>query len=354
MEAVAFARWTAWRRMPFGRAARRLKLKGPTLAAWVRGWRRDRLALAPRGRSLKETDPITKDCIRALYYLAGPGIGLPTLQSLFPGVPRQELEEMLRRLRQSDLHKQGYWVHTLRWNKSGTVWAVDHLDAPNPIEGEYRHILAVRDLASGLQLLALPVRTKEMSEVALALKALFAQYGPPLVLKADNAFGAREVLDLLEEYRVQPLLSPPAYPKYNGAIEAGIGSLQTRAHHEAARHERPGYWTCDDVEAARRQANELARPWGALGTSPSLAWQERRPVKDDERRAFAGQVAEHFPHARQELGLELLPGIERSMRETQAVQRVSVGRALIQHGYLSVRRRRFTPPIKRSLWSKIS
>jgi hypothetical protein len=57
---------------------------------------------------------------------------------------------------------------------------------------------------------------------------------------------------------------PPEFPRYNGAIEAGIGSLKTRVFFEAGRHDRPCDWTCDDAEAGQRQANDLARPNGHL------------------------------------------------------------------------------------------
>ena len=39
----------------------------------------------------------------------------------------------------------------------GTVWAVDFAQAPQPIDGVYPYLLAVRDLASSKQLLWLPV-----------------------------------------------------------------------------------------------------------------------------------------------------------------------------------------------------
>ncbi|GMV84091.1 MAG: hypothetical protein AMXMBFR7_52750 [Planctomycetota bacterium] len=39
----------------------------------------------------------------------------------------------------------------------------------------------------------------------------------------------------MRDDRFLHLLSPIYYPQYNGSAEAGIGSLQTRAHHEAAR-----------------------------------------------------------------------------------------------------------------------
>ena len=54
------------------------------------------------------------------------------------------------------------------------------------------------------------------------------------------------------------LLSPPGTPEYNGAVEAGIESLKTRAHFIAARNDPPGEWTRDDVEGPRLMANETA------------------------------------------------------------------------------------------------
>lgn len=142
------------------------------------------------------------------------------------------------------------------------------------------------------------------------------------------------------------------YPKYNGSIEAGIGSLQTRAHHEAARYERPGEWTCDDVEAARLQSNELARPWGHNGESPLETWMQRNPLTKEDRERLLAEVKRARPVVRQEWGI--LPLLEGSKRDDEAVQRACITRALIQRGFLSIRRRRFSPPIKRSLWARIS
>ena len=48
-------------------------------------------------------------------------------------------------------------LETLHWNVSGAVWAIDHSEPPRPIDGLYTQILAVRDLASGLQLAWTPV-----------------------------------------------------------------------------------------------------------------------------------------------------------------------------------------------------
>ena len=80
-----------------------------------------------------------------------------------------------------------------------------------------------------------------MPQTIDVLAALFAWYGPLLVIKCDNDVGR-----LLEKNGVLCLLSPPRTLEYNGACEAGIGSIKLRAHLESARHDRPGQWTCDD------------------------------------------------------------------------------------------------------------
>ena len=53
----------------------------------------------------------------------------------------------------------------------------------------------------------------------------------PLVLKSDNgpAFVSAEVRAVLAERGVVALYSPPYWPRYNGAIEAGIGALREKS-----------------------------------------------------------------------------------------------------------------------------
>ena len=202
IDAIAFARCAKARGLTRTQAARGLRLNAQTLAGWEKRWRTNRLAVKPRGRPLEKADRITRECILAVYYLAGPGIGLPTLRSLFPTAPRNDLEEILRRLQSAHLHKGGYIVHTLRWYRPGGVWALDHLEPPRAVDARYPYVLAVRDLASGFQLQSLPVETKGASEVVQALESLFKQHGPPLVLKSDWGFAAHEITDCLQRYRV--------------------------------------------------------------------------------------------------------------------------------------------------------
>jgi hypothetical protein len=47
-------------------------------------------------------------------------------------------------------------------------------------------------------------------------------------LKSDNEFDADFFAACLQRHKAFQLLSPPQFPRYNGAAEAGIGSLKTR------------------------------------------------------------------------------------------------------------------------------
>lgn len=157
-------------------------------------------------------------------------------------MPRREIEDLLRRYRRVWRRRQRRLLHILHWRRPGTVWAIDFAEPPLPIEGSFEYLLAVRDLASGMQLPWLPVADQTAQTTIAALEAMFRQHGPPLVLKSDNgsAFIAELTAKCLERWRVTNLRSPPEYPEYNGACEAGIGSMKSRTHHQAARRGTPG------------------------------------------------------------------------------------------------------------------
>jgi len=155
-------------------------------------------------------------------------------------------------------------MERLTWKLPGRVWAADFTQADAPIDAAYPYILSLRDLASFYQLLSWPVRQADANATVCALTYPFAAYGPPLVLKTDNGshFTEGHVGKLPSAPGVTVLLSPPNTPRYNGSEEAGIGSLKTRALHIAAAQGRADHWTCDDVEAARIEANrpDCCRP----------------------------------------------------------------------------------------------
>jgi hypothetical protein len=244
---------------------------------------------------------------------------------------RREIQEILRRYRKAWKRRRRLLAVVLRWTRPGSVWAIDFAEPPLPVDGCYKYLLAVRDLASGVQLLWLPVIDQSARTAISALEMLFRKHGMPLVLKSDNgsAFGAGETRRLLDRWRVWHLRSPPEWPEYNGACEAGIGSMKTRTHHESSRRGHPGEWTCEDVEAARFQANETARPWGLHGPTPEDAWYGRQPISVKERVAFAGTVLRHESD-----------GKRPDRRGAESSRRTAIGQALVEHRLLEYRGKR--------------
>src|SRR5260370_12020073 len=137
-------------------------------------------------------------------------------------MPRAELEDLVKRYRRVWRRRHQYAPYSLHWQRSGAVWAMDFSEPPQPIEGIYPYLFAVRDLASHQQLLWLPVLDMTAATAVEALRALLVLHGAPLVLKADNgsAFLADATQDFLVSWGVNLLFSPPHTPGYNGSVEA--------------------------------------------------------------------------------------------------------------------------------------
>ncbi|MFB3894346.1 MAG: transposase family protein, partial [Phycisphaerae bacterium] len=182
----------------------------------------------------------------------------------------------------------------------------------------------------------------------------FTIYQPPLVLKSDNGspFTAKDFEDLLLQWKVTPLLSPPRWPMYNGSIEAGFGALNTRVFFEASQHGRYDHWLTDDVQAARLLANIVSRPHGRLAPTPQQRWDQRSLLTDQQRIDFLQALADCTQRVKAELGLALIPDLVPKDRAT--VARQATGRALQQLGYLQVQRRRITPPFNLAKVGRIS
>jgi transposase InsO family protein len=316
----------------------------------LRGWQHNinasPVSFHPLGRPIRAASPQQRNEVIHIVDELGPGIGLPTLRDLFPDLARSALEDVLRRYRElwKRLHKQP--VHVLHWTRPGSVWAADFHGPRPPVDGVYPDLLAVRDLASGRQLLWLPVRDVGAATLIPQLIGLFAIHGAPLVLKCDNgsAFGSGATQTLLQHFRVKSLYSPPRLPSYNGSIEAGIGSLTTRTEQHAGRRGYPGEWTWDDVEAGRLEANACARPRGPLGPSPDDLWAERTPVCSEERDRFTDMLA----RLQEEAAVQGGPmDYNLTDRQRRAMDRRLISRALVELGYLYYTRRLISPPITR-------
>jgi transposase InsO family protein len=317
-----------------------------TLRRWRHGLEAGRRVRA-LGRPAPRSPLAARQEVLELLDELGPGVGLPTLRGCFPGLLRAELDDLLRRYRCVWRRRHQGVLHVLEWTVPGSVWAVDFAEAPAAIGGAYPHLLAVRDLASGRQLLWLPTPAETAAEVVNALASLFVLYGPPLVLKSDNgsAFIAEATQALLAGAAVIPLFSPAYTPQYNGSVEAGIGSLKTRTERHAARNGHPGDWTGDDAAAAQAEANALAHPHGERGPTPDAAWSSRHRLTAADRALFQAAVTRLRDEESARAGLAT-EGSPNSTAERRAA-RVAIRRALVERGYLLFSRRRIPLPIPR-------
>jgi hypothetical protein len=199
----------------------------------------------------------------------------------------------------------------------------------------------------------LPVPDESADSTAVILDTLFHWHGPPLVMKSDNgsAFKSQRLHDLLRRWAVVALLSPPRMPQYNGSCEAGIGSMKVRTAYLAAKAGRPLHWSSDDLEAARRQANEFHRPGRPAASTPQEVWRQRSLITQPERALFAATLLASTQRMR--------PSLE-SLRERAASpppdatsQRQAVRQTLVELGLLSITRRSLTLPIKRLKSAKL-
>jgi hypothetical protein len=206
-----------------------------------------------------------------------------------------------------------------------------------PIDGLFSYLLAVRDLASGYILAWLPLPEMTATVLVAVLRQLFARHGPPLVMKSDNgsAFRSAQTKSLLEQAGVIPLYSPPHWPVYNGAIEAGIASLKTRTDRHAAHQAGGAAWTSDDLAAAVHEANTQAR---YHERKPIDAWNDRTPIRPSERALFCLTVERQRFLERSAWRIDVHQPLHHWRQS--AIDRVAVRRALVEHGYLLFLRRR--------------
>jgi transposase InsO family protein len=329
---------------------RRLSVSCRTLSRWRHACH-DQCSCSPRGRPCKESPTAQRQEVLDWLNREGCHLGSPALRAAFPSLPRCELLELQCLWRQAYRATHRCSVEQLNWHPPGCVWAMDHTQPPEPIEGVYPSILCVRDLASGMQLAWQPVRDETAKTTIALVESLIAEHGPPLVIKSDNgpAFKDHDFAALLLRHRVVPLPSPPRTPRYNGSCEATNGHGKVRTQHFADR-DHQGSWTRAAVSAAQRQANELLRPDGHLGPSPSQRWAARTPITDQQRNALAQTITEH----RQRL-LPVTTNREvATVKYQRRVYRAAVRRALIDLGLLSITRRSIIPPFKLQKRAKIS
>lgn len=301
-------------------------------ARTLRRWESGRLKPSALGRRAKRGTAAERDA--ALVLMAQARRRSPVaFAPLFPELARRELYEVRARLEDAATVLDRVPITRTTWTRAGALWAMDHSDAGAAIDGARRHLLVVRDLASGFVLLALPCEAQDGATVRAALTHLFAEHGAPLVLKSDNgaAFVAAESEALLDRHGVLHLRSPAYTPSYNGACEAGIGSIEVAAFHQATLADRAAHWTSDDLYAAQCELNELRRARPRAPTSGEL-WRVRAPLEPDLRErldaAFRDRLAAAVAEVRTQVG----------DRSELTLRREAIAGALEAMGLLCLRR----------------
>lgn len=334
--------------------ARRIGLNPRTVAAWVARWRADGLRIASQGPKPAGIDETTRDSIETLLWHMGGAVGVDALAAAFPRVHRRQLDALAKAWRFRVMQGKSTVARVLTWGTVGAVWAIDFTEPPMPVDGVFPWILVVRDLASGFRLAARPVPAPDAFHVRALLIELFEQHGPPLVLKHDNgSHFCNDTIALLLRLRgIIPLVSPKYYPQYNGALEAGNGSIKTWTALLAASQGHPGWWTSNDLEAAILLGNDLCRTWGPGCPSATSLWKGRDRLTPLQRKTFRELVDEkdrRLAHPEPDWDGNVDPHIEdKALRA-----RVAISQALQELKHLTISRRRLSlainPAIRRSV-----
>lgn len=306
----------------------------------------DGLAPVALGRRPKRGTPEQRNAVVAVLGDLGPFAAISTLRQVAPGLARRELHELRWRHRRYMREAGHATAQVLSWHRPGAVWAMDYTEVPWRIDDHEKHVLSVRDLASGNHLLALVAEHADAKTTRAALALLFAEHGAPLVVKSDNGshFVEAGVRALLDEHRVLHLRSPKGTPAYNGACESGIHWLKARALQFAVREGRDRV-SAGDIDAARALGNDVARRLLGTEQSATQVWARRLPISPEERDGLHLVVAPLELEARSARALHA----EHLLTDDQRaeVAREAISRALHERGFVATRRRSIPLPKKR-------
>lgn len=325
-----------------GAIAKLLKLSFRTLSQWGFLSKLGRLRPRLRGRPSCRLSARRRNEVIGFLRGVGPAIGLERLRAQVPEATRGALRDILGRFRRVYLKRNGLLIHELSWKRPGTVWAMDHAEAPSLIDGIYPAVFSVRDLASGEQLLWEPCYGMTAAETVDHLECLLTERGVPLLFKSDNgpAFTSEAMARLADRFGFLQLLSPAEMPEYNGSAEAGIGAMKRRTNYQAAMSGRVGHWQSEDLERAQSIANALY-----------MARQDEAPVSAACRHAFRREVDERELRLRKEMSFECAAGHE--IMTAGVARRRAITGALVAQEFLTIRRRRVSLPLKSIFCAKI-
>lgn len=153
----------------------------------------------------------------------------PFIQRFRGAFSRRQIQHHVRahRIELRRQHRQS--LRRVRWRIPNTAWAIDATDVGRDRLGRMLRLISCRDLASRFQFEPRACLTVDAQTINEYLLQLFRRYGPPLLLKRDNGspLNTDGINRLLARHGVIALNSPVAFPRYNGAIERGIGIFKS-------------------------------------------------------------------------------------------------------------------------------
>ena len=327
--------------------------------ALLRRWQRQHELRCQRGRDAgagpertclgRPPLPEPPELVRAMRHLCvlfGPALGARDLHRDFPDASwrtclalthacRRELRDQLRDAR----------LRTCTWTTPGTVWAADVWKPDAPVDGEFPYILDVRDLASGHIIASEPLHRADAESVGAVFERLYRHLGAPLVCKTDNGseFTGDGAWQVHHRHGVEQLRAPPELPSYNGACEAGHGSIRFRAELLARRDGTPGDWSLNHLAGARDWANDRIDP--KTGSCPSRRFDGRLRVSEPQRIAFRQAVLVNRERRVEQLRAAARDGRRAISIDQPGVARWAIAKALRDLDYLTHRSAPIHQPI---------
>ena len=136
-------------------------------------------------------------------------------------ISRRELAMLIRQTRNEKKRNARLRLKSIEWLAPGVAWGTDATDWGS------NKLHCLQDMASRYRFCPLESETSTGEKIAQWLGSQFERHGAPLFLKRDNGspFNHHLVDEVLQQYGVIPLNSPPGYPRYNGQVERFMREL---------------------------------------------------------------------------------------------------------------------------------
>lgn len=251
-------------------------------------------------------------------------------RELCPHVSRRELAQAVVQARQ----EANASFCRIEWRVVNLAWSMDDTQLNGK---QYLHHL--QDLASRFKFPPLVGPFPAGEAVADHLQELFRGFGPPLFLKRDNGSNLNHaaVGELLAQYGVLPLNSPPYYPRYNGAMERAQGELKSQLPSDGENRS----VTCAETLAAIHELNHQARRALNGANACQLFFTNRHKARFTKRQRK--EIYEELIELSS--GILVATGATR-LADQKAAWRIAVERWLVKHHYITVTRgHRVLPPL---------